>query len=215
MVMIIGVDDLKIKIIEDNDRQAIHISNGDDFEPESLKAWAAMVKPEMIALDIGAYTGLFSIIAAMRGAKAIAFEPMPANHWRLGINADVNKVSVERHRAAVSDYSGTADLHFSRHTPLTTGASLEAGIKGHTDGLTVDVVRIDDFQFANVGAIKIDVELHELSVLKGAMATIRQNVPPMLIETLNDKMRVDILQLLPDYKIAAILDRRNTLFTPK
>jgi hypothetical protein len=65
-----------------------------------------------------------------------------------------------------------------------------------------------------VAALKIDVELHELSVIKGAMATIQQSKPPLIIETLNEGMRAAIVEMLPDYEVAGILDRRNTFFTP-
>jgi len=212
--MIIPVEDLQITMIDAGDRQCIHIAKGDGFEPDSLKAWAALVKPGMVALDVGAYTGLYSIVAALRGAKAVALEPMPANRWRLGINADINEVFVMVHQVAASDHNGPMRLNYSRHTPLTTGGSLEGGIEGHTDSIEVSAVTIDSLNLADVAAIKIDVELHELFVLQGAMSTISKFRPPLLIETLNDNMRRDIMRMLPRYEVAAILDRRNTLFTP-
>jgi FkbM family methyltransferase len=115
---------------------------------------------------------------------------------------------------AASDRSGTTRLYYSRHTPLTTGGSLEGGIQGHTDSIEVECVTIDSLCLQNVAALKIDVELHELSVIKGAMATIQQSKPPLIIETLNEGMRAAIVEMLPDYEVAGILDRRNTFFTP-
>ena len=41
---------------------------------------------------------------------------------------------------------------------------------------------LDSFAFQNVGFIKIDVEGHELSVLRGAIATIERERPNFLIE---------------------------------
>ena len=66
------------------------------------------MKPGTAALDVGAYTGLFSIIAAKRGAKAVALEPMPAQRWRFGVNAARNKVRVELMAVAASDQEGAA-----------------------------------------------------------------------------------------------------------
>jgi FkbM family methyltransferase len=212
--MIIDVDDLHVRIIDTDDRMAVHIAHGNGFEPESLKAWAGLVKRGKVALDIGAYTGLFSIIAAMRGAKVTAMEPMPANFWRLGINVDINKQHVTALAVAASDRDGIARLNFSRHTPLTTGASIEAGIKGHTDTISINTVTVDSLGLTDVAAIKIDVERHEVAVLRGAMATISRDRPPMLIETLDNQMRDDIAKLLPAYRVEAILDKRNTLFLP-
>jgi len=214
--MIFEVGDVKVSIVDDGDRMVAHMKDGSGFEPQSLALWARMVQPGMVALDVGAYTGLFSIVAALHGAEVVAMEPMPANRWRLDVNACMNKVNnyIRIVPKAASDRSGTTRLYYSRHTPLTTGGSLEGGIQGHTDSLEVECVTVDSLCLQNVGAIKIDVELHELSVLKGAMATIQQSKPPMIIETLNEGMRAAIVELLPDYEVAGILDRRNTVFTP-
>jgi FkbM family methyltransferase len=214
--MIFEVGDVKVSIVDDGDRMVAHMKDGSGFEPQSLALWARMVQPGMVALDVGAYTGLFSIVAALHGAEVVAMEPMPANRWRLDVNACMNKVNnyIRIVPKAASDRSGTTRLYYSRHTPLTTGGSLEGGIQGHTDSIEVECVTIDSLCLQNVAALKIDVELHELSVLKGAMATIQQSKPPLIIETLNEGMRAAIVEMLPDYEVAGILDRRNTFFTP-
>ncbi len=41
---------------------------------------------------------------------------------------------------------------------------------------------LDDYNLRNVGFIKIDVEGHELAVLKGAIATLRREQPNFLVE---------------------------------
>jgi FkbM family methyltransferase len=214
--MIFEVGDVKVSIVDDGDRMVAHMKDGSGFEPESLALWSRIVQPGMIALDVGAYTGLFSIIAALHGADVVAMEPMPANRWRLDVNACMNKVNnyIRIVPKAASDRAGTTRLYYSRHTPLTTGGSLEGGIQGHTDSIEVECVTIDSLCLQNVAALKIDVELHELSVIKGAMATIQQSKPPLIIETLNEGMRAAIVEMLPDYEVAGILDRRNTFFTP-
>jgi FkbM family methyltransferase len=214
--MIFEVGDVKVSIVDDGDRMVAHMKDGSGFEPQSLALWARMVQPGMVALDVGAYTGLFSIVAALHGAEVVAMEPMPANRWRLDVNACMNKVNnyIRIVPKAASDRSGTTRLYYSRHTPLTTGGSLEGGIQGHTDSIEVECVTIDSLCLQNVAALKIDVELHELSVIKGAMATIQQSKPPLIIETLNEGMRAAIVEMLPDYEVAGILDRRNTFFTP-
>jgi FkbM family methyltransferase len=214
--MIIEIDGLQIDLIEPNDRQIVHILAGDGYEYDSLMVWAKMQKPGGIALDVGAYTGLFSIIAAKRGARVIAFEPMPANQWRTRVNVQRNKVTrqVTILPTAASDYEGTGTLNYNPNVPLTTGASLEEGIVMHSAGIVVSCITIDSLALDEVAAIKIDTERHEPCVLRGAMETIRRFRPPMLIETLGGNMRDQILGMLPDYEAAAILDGRNTLFTP-
>ena len=213
--MIFDIDGLSINIIDSDDRMVAHMKDGSGYEHDSLVAWSRMVQPGRVALDIGAYTGLFSIIAAKRGALAVAFEPMPANKWRLDINARQNKVEVKVYALALSDCEGVAALHYNPRVPLTTGASLESGNTLHHDTIFVRRVALDTLNFRNVAAIKIDVERHEPCVILGAMRTIIQDRPTLLIETLDDDMRNEVLELLPQYTVAAILDGRNTMFTPQ
>jgi Methyltransferase FkbM domain len=46
----------------------------------------------------------------------------------------------------------------------------------------VQVKRLDDLGLDNVGLIKIDVEGHELAVLRGAAHTLRRHQPTLVIE---------------------------------
>ena len=130
--MMFEVDGIPIRLIDTDDRQVIHMAHGRGYEKQSLEAWASMVKPGAVALDIGAYTGLYSIIAAKKGAQAIAIEPMPANYWRLGVNVAANKAAVMALNVAASDINGAMTLNFNPRVPLTTGASLEVGVVEHT-----------------------------------------------------------------------------------
>jgi len=212
--MIIEVDGKQISIMDHEDRTVLHM-NGGGYERDSVLAWAQMVKPGRVAIDIGAYTGLFSIVAAAKGARVVAVEPMPANRWRLGCNAAMNKAKIEIVAEALSDGIGIAELHYNPKVPLTTGASLEAGSPLHSQSLKVVTTTLDALAYSNVAAIKIDVERHEPNVLRGAMQTIERDKPALLIETLDGHMRDDIKRLLPQYEVAAILDKRNTLFLPQ
>ena len=213
--MIFEINGFCIDIIDDDDRMAIHMAAGDGYEHKSLQAWFNMVKRGRVALDVGAYTGLFSILAKMRGADVIAFEPMPANRWRLGINVARNKHQITVMPVALSDKNGAVTMHYNAKVPLTTGASLEDGITAHNTSIKVDCCTLDSLNIKNVAAIKIDVERHEPCVLRGGMRTIERDRPSLLIETLDDDMRNEILHMLPRYIVAAELDGRNTLFIPK
>jgi len=213
--MIFTIGDIDIDIIENGDRMVFHMLAGHGFEPDSLKVWSGLVQSGKVALDVGAYTGIYSILASKRGAQAIAMEPMPANFWRLGVNVAANKATVMLLDVAASDEDGFVTLNYSRHTPMTTGASLEKGIKGHTDTHIVNRIRIDALALNNVAAIKIDVERHEPCVIRGALNTIERDRPAMIIECLDEAMRMAVLHSLPSYEVVAILDGRNTLFLPK
>lgn len=216
--MTLSIDGLPVHLVEAEDRIVFHTQNPDhsgSYEPDSLLYWARSIKPDTVVVDVGSYTGLFAIIAAMRGARVTALEPMPANAWRTRVNAGMNKVQVTVLAVAASDYEGTATLHYNPKVPLTTGASLEDKLPNHRDKMVVRCITIDSLGLENVSAMKIDVEWHEPCVIRGAMQTISRDRPSLLIETLDNDMRDRILDLLPSYEAAAILDTRNTLFTPR
>jgi FkbM family methyltransferase len=213
--MIFEVGGMPITLIDTDDRQVIHMVAGRGYEKESLSMWASIVKAHRVALDIGAYTGLYSIIAAKFGAQAVAMEPMPVNRWRMNCNFAANKVAVLMLPVAASDEDGVAKLCYNPRVPLTTGASLEPGVPEHTEFIMVDKITVDALALTNVAAIKIDVERHEPCVLRGARNTIERDRPSILIETLDAAMRMAVLNVLPSYEEVAILDGRNTLYLPK
>src|SRR5262245_259969 len=212
------IDGLPIKLTDTHDRIVFHMQHPEHsgaYEPDSLVLWAKLIKPGTTVIDVGAYTGLFSVIAALRCAKVVALEPMPANYWRLNVNAKLNKVAIEMMAMAASDHDGPGVLHYNPNVPLTTGGSLVAGNKLHHEHLDIRCVMIDSLAVSDVSAIKIDVERHEPCVLRGAMQTIERWRPVLLIETLDADMRKQVTSLLPSYQEAVIVDTRNSFFTPK
>ena len=195
----------------DGDRICHHCRIGNGFEPDSLEAWARMAEEGDTVYDVGAYTGVYSIAAAKRGCYVEAFEPLPQVAARLAENIKLNGVNVRVHEVAVSDFNGTAELHYNAKLPLTSGASL---VDRKHPGIKVEVVRLDDMPFHRVAAIKIDVERAEDRVLRGAHQIIEMVKPQLLIEALDIIARNKVKRLLPGYREAAFLDARNMHMVP-
>lgn len=142
-------------------------------------------------VDIGASWGPFSYHLARLVGEAgtvFSFEPHPMNKPVLEklVKARPN---VRFRAAAVSDLAGSADLQVpvfgSRH--VTAQSSLAHGFDGQrgvrVEKVSVPTVRLDDeVGGGRVDFVKIDVEGHEMSVLRGASVTLRKYLPPMLIE---------------------------------
>jgi len=144
-----------------------------------------------VTVDVGASWGLFSYHLARRvggSGSVFSYEPHPANRTVLEKLAKA-RPSVCFRPAAVSDEAGTAQMQVpvfgKRH--VTAQSSIAHGFDGQ-DGVrvqkvTVPTVRLDDeLGDRSVDFIKIDVEGHEISVLRGASAVLRKYLPPMLIE---------------------------------
>ena len=147
-------------------------------------------------LDVGANTGLYSLIAvtAHRKARAIAYEPVPeiAQLLRTNVEANPQGARVTVRELAVGDRSGTADLHLPPPQPdgtIETSASLESDFKETIERVvTVEAATLDDAWAAAgrpaVSLVKIDVEGSEARVLTGASALIDGCRPVLTVEVL-------------------------------
>lgn len=206
---------VKVQLTARDDRIVSHIRSGRGFEPQSRPlwgGWCAEAKSRTV-LDIGAYSGLFAIAAALVGCKAIAFEPIRVNAVRALTNAALNRVAVALHQVAVSDRSGTIDLTFNPNVAgMTAGASL---IRKKGEKLKVRTLTIDELAISDVAAIKIDVERAEPMVLRGAAQTLALWRPKLLVEALGAEERKAVLAAVPGYELADVIDTRNLVLLPK
>jgi len=97
---------------------------------------------------------------------------------------------------ALSDRAGQATLRILVDDPGRS--TIEAmNLLEDEDGsaqteIVVPARRLDDYALDNVGFIKIDVEGHELAVLRGGAQTIRHNRPTLLME-IEDRHRENAL----------------------
>lgn len=190
---------------------------GKTFEPESLAAWAALCSEGGVVLDVGAYSGLFSIIAAKLGCVVVAFEPMPQHAKRCRDNFALNGVDVDFRHAAVSDRAGPVNIKYNPLVPgLTSGASLIRPSGGSGKGsqsrpMPSNSVTIDSLELSRCTAIKIDVERAEPMVLAGARMTLERLRPALLVEVLGEAEKAAVRAAVPNYRVAEELDVRNWL----
>jgi FkbM family methyltransferase len=151
-------------------------------EPE-LRLVGALLKASGAMVDVGANRGIYSAVALRSRRWVAAFEPVPEEAARLGRLIGARGVV---HQVALSDRCGRATLRIPclSGVTVTTRSSLEANVEAdlpHRD-LEVDVATLDSFGLSDVAFIKIDVEGHELSVLRGGAGTIARSRPNLLVE---------------------------------
>lgn len=148
-----------------------------EWEPNVTAALTRALAPGDVCLDIGAHVGYFTLLASRlvgpRG-HVYAFEPSPESYPRLRANVDLNGLrNVTTAQLAVSDEERRAVLYVgaSYNTGITTLDPAFAA-KSTTPlretmvdaGPVTSVTRPEDF--ARVRLIKIDVEWHEIEVLR-------------------------------------------------
>jgi FkbM family methyltransferase len=193
-------------------RVGAHVRSKGSFEPESLAAWIRVVKPRTAAIDVGAYTGVYSLFAQRCEAISIAIEPHWLNVLAYQRNARYNGFSSRIYQAAASDKRGSAMLRFNPDVQLTSGGTIEPN-STQTGTLSVSTMMLDDLMtLGRVSAVKIDVERHEMSVLKGAMELLEATKPAIILECLDSDLRPQLEKQLRNWNLTAVLDQRNLLF---
>lgn len=178
------------------------------IEPEVMPVWCAVLEQSDLVVDIGAHIGLFSLAAGVTNPRAriVAFEPHPDMARILRENVAANALGrVEVVEKAVSSSSGAATL-LAVPQALPSSSSLDAEFMSDQDLLesiavartTLDESLCLDAEAIRLCTIKIDVEGHELEVLRGARHLIAKLQPVIFVEMLPGVKRPPTLDGLSD-----------------
>jgi FkbM family methyltransferase len=145
-----------------------------------------LISPGSRVIDVGANVGIYALSWAASHADVTVdcFEPNPAVRNRLARNVALNRLTtrIRLHSEALSDHAGTATLYASDDM-----SSLNKGVYtgGRAEPTEVPLARLDDvlnIEGPRVSLIKIDVQGHELEVLRGADALVSHYRPALILE---------------------------------
>lgn len=165
------------------------ISTVNTDEESDLKLVGQLVKEGQTAVDIGANFGLYTKFLSQftgKTGRVISFEPIHRTFLSLRHNITTLKLqNVEVFQFALSDAENTVKMEIPDYT--AGGENLyEARIINESKGKNIEMVRTKILDHLLSGRkidfIKIDVEGHELNVLKGALKTLETNKPVLLVE---------------------------------
>jgi FkbM family methyltransferase len=160
------------------------------YEPWVVETLRRELSPGDFCIDVGAHIGYHALLMSkLVGPKGlvVAFEPFPHSFRFLLENAVLNAASnLKAENMALSEGCETLRLAFSADEELSMTPS-EAGyaVKGREATVEVHALSLDSYLVELNRApklIQIDVEGAEMSVLRGAEATLRRARPKLLVE---------------------------------
>lgn len=181
------------------------------FEPGSADVFCALARGAEHFLDVGAYSGLYTLLATTvsRSCRVSCFEPVPAIRAWLCRNLELNGV-VERVRivpaAAAERAAGAVDFFVSANVYSPGSSLLQNFGREERTAISLPTLSLDEHvaqeRLSGVGLIKIDTEGAEPSVLQGARHLLTTQRPAVLCEILDPTPEhlAKIEQLLRDVR---------------
>ncbi|WP_295883597.1 FkbM family methyltransferase [uncultured Thiohalocapsa sp.] len=175
------VDDLRLVV-----ETGMHGATGNAYvglmEFNDMAFVAHLLREDDVFLDIGANVGTYSLLAASRGARVIAMEPVPGSYEALLDNVNLNRLQarIDARNLGVGGKRGKLEFSTSggpTNHVVPAGAPVEGTIAAAVD--TLDRIA----EYTPPTMIKIDVEGFEAAVIEGATATLSQaSLLALLIE---------------------------------
>lgn len=153
------------------------------YDAPEMRFLLAWLRAGDTFLDVGANVAPYSLLASsVPGTRAVAFEPGSLAHDRARANIALNSLEgrVALEPVAVSDTDGEAMLTADRWAMNTLVDTYAGAVE------TVSTVRLDSYaaghDLGRVSLVKVDVEGHELAVLRGATSLLERHRPALILE---------------------------------
>jgi len=162
------------------------------YEPGMQSALGELIKPGMIAYDVGANIGYITLLLAKLvgpQGKVYAFEALPDNVERLRRNVELNGFTGRVNIFPGAVTGGEGNVSFLVHASGAMGKA--AGSAGRTDEkyqreITVAGISLDEYVYRQGNpapqAIKMDIEGGEVMALPGMKRVLSEARPLMLME---------------------------------
>jgi FkbM family methyltransferase len=186
------INNIDYKIIGDeSDKYYQHFLTAGSYGDDVTSYLTSVIKNDWVCFDVGANIGLTTIFmsSSALNVSVVAFEPSPKNIPYLMNNINQNRLStVTVVPVGLGDEPGFAEFV---DIPGFSAGSHVKSISNHPDAADVRTIsiKIDSLDFYvsrtplhRLDLLKIDAEGFELNVLRGALNTLKQFKPLVIIE---------------------------------
>lgn len=165
----------------------------EEYEGATIQLFIKLLKLGCTVFDIGANTGIYSLIAAIDNPhrNVYAFEPVPRVLDGLKRNVKINRLrNIQVDSSAITNYDGVITLFIPPGTIPSSSSTLQ-GFRETCEAVSVPALTIDSFiaknNISRVDIMKIDTEATEHMVLEGARNTIKRDEPIIICEVLKGR----------------------------
>lgn len=177
-------------------------------EPSEFLVIRHLVQRAERIVDAGANMGVYSVFLARHApsdCEIISIEPIPQTFAMLKSNvASLGLSNVQAVNVAVSDVPRTLVMEIPDDEHGLARVRFSENVTPTLSRFEVRAVRIDDLvpqDRRGLSFLKVDVEMHELECLRGALDTIRRHHPAIFVEIQPDlakkrSQRDDIIVML-------------------
>jgi len=168
------------------------------WESDTGWIWKELCQFSNTIFDVGANTGIYSMVAKTinPNSKVFAFEPSIHTYKKLLLNNKINNFDIKCEQIALSNYNGK-QVFFDTPNSNQTSASLSPeklknweGYSGEIFEYEVQTLTLADYiknkSIENIDLIKMDIEMHEPEAISGLGAYLKEYKPIVVIEVLSD-----------------------------
>ena len=181
-------------------------------EAKDLRLFLILAQHAGTIVDIGANTGIFSVLSSLVNpqAKIYPVEPYETNFRRLSKNIRANRITnIHPKACALGDGKASLAFFIPKNNTLTDVSSISGEFsKSFYPGSEWKPIRVNQVTLdmlseetgGKIDLIKCDVETYEMNVFKGAGKVLREHRPLILFESIFDETRQSFFNaLLSEY----------------
>ncbi|HCS19762.1 MAG TPA: methyltransferase [Bacteroidetes bacterium] len=179
-------------------------------ENKSLELWKKLAGISHVIFDVGANTGVFSLVAKCvnKEAEIYGFEPIERIYAKYESNCQINNYPIHCEKLALSNITGTSIIYDQPVENLYSATlnktfAVQNHLVSSSKPVEIQTKRLDDYilekGITKIDLMKVDVEMHEPEVLEGMGDYLVKFRPTLLIEVLSDdiarKLEVRLMNL--------------------
>ncbi len=209
-----------IGVAEENELFWGGLENG--WEKTSLNLWMKLCRFNTNILDIGANTGIYSLVAKCVNpySNVVAFECLPGVLQHLSNNIKLNDYNIKIIPYALSNYDGKAKIFITKGMSYDNSVCVNKSLlpsEVETDEIEITTITLKSYiekeKITNIDLVKVDVETHEPEVIEGLSLYLDEFTPDFLMEVWDEECAIKLNHLFKNkgYLYFDINDKNNII----